>query len=325
MSLDRALKQMLESLQRAGLAELPRPHERQWELPTTLLSDAQVRREEVLPTAEAPWSAAQAATGSAAPTRSTKTAQPAGPAPQPAEPSPPRPTEATKADIRDTRSGGALPPSTGNLIQDSETRFMNAPVLSRAEREACLSALAERVAACQKCSELARTRTQTVFGVGNPEAQIMFIGEAPGADEDKQGEPFVGRAGQLLNRIIEACGWKREDLYICNILRCRPPGNRNPTKIEADQCRDFLDGQIEAVNPRYIVCWGTIAAQNLLGSTLPIGRMRGKLHAYGRAQVLCTYHPSYLLRNPSARKDVRDDLQILLEELGEDPDRLVKK
>lgn len=202
---------------------------------------------------------------------------------------------------------------------------MNAPVLSRAERETCLSALAERVAACQKCTELARTRTQTVFGVGNPEAQIMFIGEAPGADEDKQGEPFVGRAGQLLNRIIEACGWKREDLYICNILRCRPPGNRNPTKIEAGECREFLDGQIEAVNPRFIVCWGTIAAQNLLGSTLPIGRMRGKLHSYGRAQVLCTYHPSYLLRYPSARKDVRDDLQILLEELGEDPDRLVKK
>jgi len=193
------------------------------------------------------------------------------------------------------------------------------------ERKARLIELSEQVAACKKCAGLAAGRTQTVFGVGNPRAKIMFIGEAPGADEDKQGEPFVGRAGKLLNTIIEACGWTREELYICNILRCRPDGNRNPTPIEAANCREFLDGQIEAVNPKYIVCWGTIAAQNLLNESTPIGRMRGKFYKYGRAKVLCTYHPSYLLRNPPAKKFVWEDLKILLREMGVDPDKIVKK
>ncbi|MCA8987975.1 MAG: uracil-DNA glycosylase, partial [Planctomycetaceae bacterium] len=176
--------------------------------------------------------------------------------------------------------------------------------------------------ACRKCKELAETRTQTVFGVGNPEARVLFVGEAPGADEDKQGEPFVGRAGQLLNKIIGACGWTREEIYICNILRCRPPGNRNPSPIEADNCREFLLGQIETVQPEYIVCWGTIAAQNLLQENSPIGRMRGKLYSYQQAKVLCTYHPSYLLRNPSAKKQVWEDLQILLKDMGINPEDL---
>ncbi len=193
------------------------------------------------------------------------------------------------------------------------------------ERKARLIELSEQVAACKKCADLAAGRTQTVFGVGNPRAKIMFIGEAPGADEDKQGEPFVGRAGKLLNTIIEACGWTREELYICNILRCRPDGNRNPTPIEAANCREFLDGQIETVNPKYIVCWGTIAAQNLLNESTTIGRMRGKFYKYGRAKVLCTYHPSYLLRNPPAKKHVWEDLKILLRELGIDPEKIVRK
>lgn len=196
---------------------------------------------------------------------------------------------------------------------------MPATSLSPKEREAELQALAERVAGCQRCAELAAARTQTVFGVGNPEARVMFIGEAPGADEDAQGEPFVGRAGQLLNKIIEACGWKREELYICNILRCRPPGNRNPTPDEAANCREYLDGQIRLVDPEYIVCWGSVAAQNLLGETTPIGKLRQKWLKYGRAKVLCTYHPSYLLRNPAAKKPVWDDMKFLLAEMGIEP------
>lgn len=196
---------------------------------------------------------------------------------------------------------------------------MNAVKKPRAERERCLVELAARVAGCTRCPVLASSRTQTVFGVGNPEAEVMYIGEAPGADEDAQGEPFVGRAGQLLDRITGVCGWKREDLYICNILRCRPPGNRNPTPIEAGNCREYLDGQIEIVQPRYIICWGTIAAQNLLGTNTPIGRMRGQLFTYGSAKVLCTYHPAYMLRNPSSKKQVWEDLQILLREMGIDP------
>ena len=188
-----------------------------------------------------------------------------------------------------------------------------------AERREKLAALAERVAACRRCEELCGTRTQTVFGVGDPQATVMFIGEAPGADEDARGEPFVGKAGQMLNRIIAACGWRREDIYICNILKCRPPGNRTPTPDEAGHCREFLDGQIEIVDPDYIVCWGSVAATNLLGVKYPIGRMRGRFFTHGRAKVVCTYHPSYLLRNPAAKKDVWEDMQFLMREMGVEP------
>lgn len=188
--------------------------------------------------------------------------------------------------------------------------------LSRDERCAILESLAGKVSKCTRCQELAATRTQTVFGVGNPEAKIVFIGEAPGADEDKQGIPFVGRAGQLLNKIIEACRLKREDIYICNILRCRPPGNRAPEPDEAANCREYLDGQLSTIDPDYIVCWGSVAAQNLLASTLSIGKMRGKFYLHGRAKVLCTYHPSYLLRNPAAKKDVWDDMKFLMRDMG---------
>lgn len=183
------------------------------------------------------------------------------------------------------------------------------------ERNAALDVLAQRVAACVKCQELASTRKQTVFGVGNPNAQIMFIGEAPGADEDRLGEPFVGRAGQLMDKIIEACQLKREDVYICNILRCRPPGNRNPSPVEANNCREFLDGQIAVVQPEYIVCWGSVAAHNLLNETTSIGRMRGRFYSHGGAKVLCTYHPSYLLRNPSAKKMVWEDMRFLFADM----------
>lgn len=190
--------------------------------------------------------------------------------------------------------------------------------LPRGDRETRLAALKARVAQCTRCPELARTRTQTVFGVGNPEARIVFIGEAPGADEDAQGEPFVGRAGKLLNDIIGACRLKREDIYICNILRCRPPGNRLPAFDEAENCRDYLDGQLAIVNPEYVVCWGSCAAKNLLGKEDPIGKMRGQFYRYGRAKVLCTYHPSYLLRNPAAKKDVWADMKFLFQDMGID-------
>jgi len=182
-----------------------------------------------------------------------------------------------------------------------------------------LSLLDEKVKSCTKCKDLVESRTQTVFGDGNPEADVLILSEAPGKDEDEQGIPFVGRAGKLLDNIIEACGWKREDVYICNILKCRPPGNRNPNEDEAENCRAFLDLQIKIVNPKYIVCLGAVAAQNLLNIESPIGRMRGQWHTYNTAKVLCTYHPAYLLRNPAAKKSVWEDLQILLKEMkGQD-------
>lgn len=190
--------------------------------------------------------------------------------------------------------------------------------MPRTEREEKLRLLSARVAQCVRCAELAATRTQTVFGVGNPEAKIMFVGEAPGADEDRQGEPFVGAAGQLLNRILEASQLRRADVYICNILRCRPPGNRNPAPEEATNCREYLDGQIEIVDPDYIVCLGGIAAKSLLASMDSIGKLRGRFFKYGRAKVLCTYHPAYLLRNPAAKKDVWADMKILMREFGVD-------
>ena len=155
-----------------------------------------------------------------------------------------------------------------------------------------------------------------MFGVGNPEAKIMFVGEAPGADEDAQGIPFVGAAGQLLNKILVASGLNRDDVYICNILRCRPPGNRKPLPVEASNCREYLDGQIAIIDPDWIICLGATAAQNLLNTQDAIGRLRGKFLAHGRAKVLCTYHPSYLLRNPPAKKDVWEDMKLFLQEAG---------
>lgn len=184
------------------------------------------------------------------------------------------------------------------------------------DRGTALAELAQVVAGCTRCEELARTRTQTVFGVGNPHARLVFLGEAPGADEDRQGEPFVGRAGQLLNRIIEACTLRREDVYILNILRCRPPGNRNPLPAEAAACREYLDGQLAIIQPEFICSMGTVAAQNLLNTTTAIGRLRGRLHDYQGIKVLCTYHPAYLLRNPSAKRQVWEDMQFLMAEMG---------
>jgi DNA polymerase len=186
------------------------------------------------------------------------------------------------------------------------------------ERQTALAVLADQVKSCTRCSELAATRTQTVFGVGNPQARILFIGEAPGADEDRQGEPFVGKAGQLLNQIIAASRLKREEVYICNILKCRPPGNRTPLEDECGNCREYLLGQLATIDPEYIVCWGAVAAQNLLASTLTIGKLRGRFLQFGRAKVLCTYHPSYLLRNPAAKKDVWQDMQFLMADMGVD-------
>jgi DNA polymerase len=179
-----------------------------------------------------------------------------------------------------------------------------------------LAVLQQEVAGCTRCGELASTRTQTVFGVGNPNARLCFLGEAPGADEDRLGEPFVGRAGQLLNKILQACKLRREDVYILNILKCRPPGNRNPAPDEAQNCRRFLNRQLELIQPEFICCLGAVAAQNLLDTTDSIGRLRGKVHNYRGTQVVCTYHPAYLLRNPSAKSQTWDDMKLLMCEMG---------
>jgi len=177
--------------------------------------------------------------------------------------------------------------------------------------------IAHEVAVCTLCTELATTRTQTVPGVGNPQPRLMFLGEAPGADEDRQGEPFVGRAGQLLTQMIEnGMGLKRSEVFIGNVLKCRPPGNRTPSPQEASNCRPFLERQIALLKPEFICCLGAVAAQNLLATDRAIGKLRGQIHDYRGTKVICTYHPAYLLRNPAAKKDTWADLQILMREMG---------
>jgi uracil-DNA glycosylase family 4 len=187
---------------------------------------------------------------------------------------------------------------------------------SLAERQTLLDSLNTQVRACTRCRDLACTRQQTVFGVGTAKPRVVFFGEAPGADEDRQGEPFVGRAGQLLTKIIEACGWQRSDVYIMNVLKCRPPENRNPLPAETANCRPFFEQQLEILRPEYIVCVGTVPAQALLKTTEAVGKLRGRFHRYKDSTVLVTYHPSYLLRNPSAKKYVWDDMQTLLKHMG---------
>jgi DNA polymerase len=179
-----------------------------------------------------------------------------------------------------------------------------------------LEALQPLVAGCTRCAELAQTRTQTVFGVGNPDARLWFLGEAPGADEDRLGEPFVGRAGQLLTKIIEACHLKREEVYIVNMLKCRPPGNRNPLPTELTNCRGYLDRQFDLIRPEFICCLGAVAAQNLLNTTVSIGKLRGRLHQYRSAKVVCTYHPAFLLRSPGFKKETWEDMKFLMREMG---------
>ena len=157
-----------------------------------------------------------------------------------------------------------------------------------------------------------------MFGVGNAEARLMFVGEGPGAEEDEQGVPFVGRAGQLLTQIIKAMGLEREDVYIANVVKCRPPGNRNPEPDEIEQCEPFLMRQMDVIKPAVVVALGKFAAQTLLRTTEPISRMRGRFHQIGDIRVMPTFHPSYLLRNPAAKREVWEDMKVVMGVLRED-------
>jgi len=173
-----------------------------------------------------------------------------------------------------------------------------------------LPELNSAICQCMKCS-LGESRTKFVFGVGNPDASLLIIGEAPGADEDRQGEPFVGRAGQLLNKILEAIQFRREDVFICNILKCRPPNNRAPVAEEVEQCIPYLRKQISLVRPKVILCLGLVAAGHLLGSRESLSRLRGKVHSYENTPVMVTYHPAALLRNPNWKRPAWEDVQAV--------------
>lgn len=213
-------------------------------------------------------------------------------------------------------------PKSSMLVKDRNSSIeaeaqVVCDVLSTEQKRVQLQLINQNeVEGCVKCTDLVRNRTRTVFGVGNIDTELVFVGEAPGADEDKAGEPFVGAAGQLLNKIIAACKLKREEIYICNVLKCRPPGNRQPLADEVTHCRGFLERQLSIIRPRFICCLGLVAAQTVLNTTTPIGKLRKQIHHYQGMSVVATYHPAYLLRNPNAKKDVWDDMKMMMEAMG---------
>lgn len=179
-----------------------------------------------------------------------------------------------------------------------------------------LRVLKDEVCQCTLCPELVNNRTQTVFGVGNVQPRLCFFGEGPGADEDRQGEPFVGAAGQLLDKIVAAMGLRREDVYILNVVKCRPPGNRTPTEEEANHCRPFFTRQLEILRPEFIVCLGACAAKTLLQTTASVGRLRGQFHNYENSRVIVTYHPAYLLRRPEEKGKTWSDMKMIMNAMG---------
>ncbi|MET0103545.1 MAG: uracil-DNA glycosylase [Sedimenticola sp.] len=212
-----------------------------------------------------------------------------------------------------------VPPLTDDFAPVEQTDDIPPGIESSQETRSDLDRLdwpqlEQRVAACEAC-ELHSSRSNTVFGVGNREADLLVIGEAPGADEDRQGEPFVGRAGQLLNAMLKAIGLQREQAYIANILKCRPPGNRDPRIEEAVACEPYLRRQVALIRPKVILCVGRVAAQNLLKSEEAVGRMRGREYRYDDIPVVVTYHPAYLLRSPDQKGKAWQDLQAAVRKL----------
>jgi DNA polymerase len=218
-----------------------------------------------------------------------------------------------KAESTETEDAGAsLPPSDGS---EAETAI---PMQLVRSAEA-LAAIRHALGDCVRCKLHTQGRKQIVFGVGNPAADIMFVGEAPGADEDSQGVPFVGRAGQLLTKMIEAMGLSRDDVYIANVLKCRPPNNRDPQPDEVEQCEPFLFQQIASIQPKVIIALGAFAARALLKTQDPISRMRGRVYDYRGARLIPTFHPSFLLRSPGYKREAWEDLKQALALLGRQP------
>lgn len=286
--------QYLEHLGKLGIRHLPKPH---------------ANLKEVL----ADWVPV-----------ASKTAQAAGPtnklaqdAPTPATPTPsaPRPAPIVKPPAQ---ASPPLPlPSVPKkpLGPPVESPWLT-PARNATERTGALAELKLKVEACRLCPELACSRRQTVFGVGPVTTRFVMVGEAPGAEEDRVGEPFVGPAGQLLDKILVATGIPRDQVYILNTVKCRPPSNRVPNEVELENCRPFFEEQLEILQPEYIVCWGATAVRAILGTSESVGRLRGRFHWYKKSKVVVTYHPSYLLRAPEAKRLTWEDMKMLMRELG---------
>ncbi len=215
------------------------------------------------------------------------------------------------------RLSAPIPLPVGSLFEEPA---IEDPILPPGERAAALATLASEVATCTRCPQLVLARTQTVFGVGSPTARLMFIGEAPGAEEDRRGEPFVGRAGALLTDMItKGMGLARGDVYIANILKSRPPENRTPLPDEVAHCLPYLERQIAIIRPEYLCLLGKTAVSTLLETALSMGRLRGRWHRYRGIPTVVTWHPAYLLRNPAAKREAWEDLQMLMQAMGLKP------
>ena len=279
----RAVRQRLEALRRAGIDRIPLPA-------STLI----------------PAPAARSAAVVGPPARPVITAPKPRPAPTIAAPvAPPIPSRVERPTTP--------PPVTASLFEEPALDVL----IPEGERASALEELARQVAGCARCPHLAETRTQTVFGEGSATARLMFVGEAPGADEDRSGRPFVGRAGVLLTDMItKGMGLAREDVYIANILKSRPPENRPPEPEEVANCLPYLERQLAIIRPRFLCLLGKTAASALLETALPLGRLRGKWHRYRGIPTIVTYHPSALLRNPAWKKEAWEDLQVLMQAMG---------
>ena len=212
---------------------------------------------------------------------------------------------------RPESASGANPAASAPARSESSSSAALPTAPLYADASEALAAVRTEIGDCTRCKLHTQGRKQIVFGVGNPNADLMFVGEAPGADEDVQGIPFVGRAGQLLTKIIEAINLKREDVYIANVIKCRPPGNRNPEQDEVETCEPFLFQQVDIIKPKVIVALGTFAARALLRTLDPISRLRGRIYDYRGAKLIPTFHPAYLLRNPASKREVWEDMKMV--------------
>ena len=308
--------QTLEYLQRLGVKHLPKP--------SAKLSEILVDWVDVSSKGSSGTSIASSRTQLQAPEPKQPTTQvPKQPAPAPApaqaQVSAPAPVQVAAPAPVQVAAPSAMEPAARSVAKPSwppvESPWMT-PARSAQDRSEALGQLKLQVEACRLCKDIVCHRRQTVFGVGPVTTRFVMIGDAPGPEEDRLGEPFVGSSGELFDKILRATGIPRDQVYILNTLKCRPPNNRVPSDMELDNCRPYIEAQLEILQPEYIICWGATAVRAVLQTTESIGRLRGRFHCYKKAKVLVTYHPTYLERAPEAKKLTWQDMQMLMRELG---------
>ena len=300
--------QTLEYLQRLGVKHLPKP--------SAKLSEILVDWVDVSSKGSSGTSIASSRTQLQAPEPKQPTSQvPKQPVPAPAQAQVSAPAQAPVQ----VAAPSAMEPAARSVAKPSwppvESPWMT-PTRSAQDRSEALGQLKLQVEACRLCKDIVCHRRQTVFGVGPVTTRFVMIGDAPGPEEDRLGEPFVGSSGELFDKILRATGIPRDQVYILNTLKCRPPNNRVPSDMELDNCRPYIEAQLEILQPEYIICWGATAVRAVLQTTESIGRLRGRFHCYKKAKVLVTYHPTYLERAPEAKKLTWQDMQMLMRELG---------